>query len=66
MAKPKAPTLYMLISDDKYELPLFVADSLLELSAVCGIPINTIYGTMSRAKRNREWCRFVSVDVSED
>ena len=65
MARPKTPTLYMLISDDKYELPLFVADSLTELSSACGISLNTIYGTMRRAKKNGAWCRFVKVDASE-
>lgn len=65
MARPKEPTLYMLITQDRYELPIYVADSLLELSSACDIPINTIYGTMRRAKKENKWCRFIRVDMTD-
>lgn len=43
MGKSNMRRLYMWVTLDKYELPLFVADSPAELSEVCGARPKTIY-----------------------
>lgn len=65
MAKRDGSALYMLISNDKYELPLCVADSPRELAIACGVPPGSVYSTMSRAKRQRKWCKYIKVDISD-
>lgn len=35
--------IYMMVSDDKYELPLYVADSAQELAEKLGVKKGTIY-----------------------
>lgn len=46
MAKKK--TLWLLVSNDKYRLPLFVADSPIELARHCGVSPSTIESAASR------------------
>ena len=42
--------VYIKVTADKYELPIFVADSVKELSQMCGSSVNTILSTMSHFK----------------
>nr|DAP38879.1 MAG TPA: hypothetical protein [Bacteriophage sp.] len=42
--------VYVAYSKDKYKLPIFVADSPRELSAVVGVDTNTISSVISHAK----------------
>lgn len=46
--KPTPRKIYMCVTQDKYELPVAVADSVTELAKLCGVPRNTIYGCLSR------------------
>lgn len=39
-------TVYMQVTHDKYELPLAVADTVVELSRICGVSTNAIYRTV--------------------
>lgn len=58
--------LYMVVTLDKYELPLYVADSVAELSEWSGNTIGAIYSLMSKAKNGKiKRSRFISVDISE-
>ena len=60
-------TLWMMVSSDKYELPLIVCDSAAELSRIVGVTENTIYSQISRVKAGkRKFCHFVKVRVDID
>lgn len=55
--------MYMLISHDKYELPLAVADTINELAKMLGKNPNTISSIMCHARKKGQWCRYIKVDV---
>lgn len=58
--------LYLWVTMDKYELPLFVADSPRELAEVCGVKPETIYGMASRYKHGKiPRTQYVRVEVDE-
>lgn len=55
--------IYMEIEDDRYELPVCFADSVIELSELCKVPVSTIHSEMSRARKEKRWCRFIKIPV---
>lgn len=58
--------IYLMVSNDKYQLPLFVADSARELSRMSGVPANTIYSMTSKYKHGKiKSSRFICVEVDE-
>lgn len=58
--------LYILVSKDKLELPLAVADSPAELGRMIGVSKSTIDSSISHAKRKGKWCRYIKVKVEDD
>lgn len=40
--------LYLLVTSDKYELPLAVADSMEELARMAGVTVGTVTSSISR------------------
>lgn len=61
----QAKYIYMKVTHDKYELPLFVADTMGELSRMCGTSVaNISHGISNREKRG--WhTAFVRVQREE-
>lgn len=57
--------VYVAYSRDKYKLPLYVADSVQELSAMTGIKKQTISSLISRANRLKKECCYMKVDISD-
>lgn len=57
--------VYMLVSNDKYELPLMVADSVTELAELVGVKRSYISSAMSHAKKKGFKSRYVKVDLKE-
>lgn len=55
--------IYMLVSQDKYELPLFVCDTRDELSDYVGISAKHISEIISHAKKKKQFCRYVRVEL---
>lgn len=56
--------IYMAISQDKYELPLAVADTVVELAKMLGVSKNTIYSTMSKYKAGeRKKPKYIKVKI---
>lgn len=56
--------IYMMVTNDKYELPMCIADSPKELSEMSGYPANTIYCMMSKYKHGKiKFSRFICVEV---
>lgn len=58
--------IWMKISDDKYELPVAVADTVTELAQICGITKETIIAQRSRQKRKGTSCRYLKIEVEDD
>lgn len=57
--------IYMQVITDQYELPVAVADSIVELSKITGSSYDTIIKTIKRAgKKNRK--KYVEVEVNEN
>lgn len=43
--------LYLKVTNDKYELPLIVAEGAKELAEIEGVKVNTIYSSISHYER---------------
>lgn len=61
MRRKKA--VYMLVTQDKYELPLVVADTVTELARLTGVKRNVISSAMSHAKKKGFKSMYVKVLV---
>ena len=57
--------LYMRVSNDRYELPLAVADTRRELAEMCGVTPNLISSCISHAKRKGHRSEYQKVIISE-
>ena len=57
--------VWMLL-DENFDLPLCVCDSATELSKVTGIKKQSIYESMSRAKKLHKPCRYIKVYIEEE
>ena len=55
--------LYMMVTKDRYELPLCVADSLDELAVMVDSTKNSIASAISHAKQKGRKCKYVKVEV---
>ena len=58
--------IFMLITTDRYELPVAVADTVKELAFLIGVSENNIRSAMSKAKKRGTRCRYVRVVVEEE
>lgn len=61
--------IWIAISLDEYELPEAVADSPGSLAEICGVKPSTVTTSASRARTGNTrggFCRFRSVDVTDD
>ena len=58
--------LYMGVTPDKYELPLFVADSLKELSKMSGFDYDSIRHRISKKSSGRnKGIKFIRIEFEE-
>lgn len=58
--------VYMQVTDDKYELPIYVCDSVPELSKLSGRTNDNIHCCLSKVKSGRsKKSIFVKVDIGE-
>lgn len=55
--------IWMAVTPDKYELPVAVADSAIELGKKLGVSKNTIYSCISHAKKNGYKSVYVKVVI---
>lgn len=58
--------VYMLVTPDKYELPLMVCDTMKELARKSGTTPEKIYSAMWKAKNRGSRTQYVRVPVDED
>ena len=57
-------TLYIMVTRDKYELPMIVTESTRELADFAGVRLNAIHCAISNKKNNgRKFSRFVKVEI---
>lgn len=60
-------TLYLYVTNDKYELPLIVADSVRELADTLGKSVHTINSAFCRERQGKiKNTRYKKVDVEDD
>lgn len=59
-------TIVMLVTADKYELPLIVADSVADLAREIGRTPTDLYSAMSHAKKRGGRCKYVRVEVEDE
>ena len=58
--------LYVWISTDKYQLPLFVASSVREMAVVSGFTEGSIKSIISKGRKKKiKNPKFISVEVDE-
>lgn len=65
MMENKKKVLYMLVTNDEYELPLAVADSLAEIAKIAGIKKYSVASLISRSISNKKRCPYVRVEFEE-
>ncbi len=59
--------VWMAVTADKYELPLFIADSAKDLSVIVRVPASTISSAVGhKVKMSRNNMKFVKVEVSDN
>ena len=61
--------VYLLVTKDKFELPLAVADSMYELARICGVTPSTIMNSVSTTSKrqvNNSQYKRVWVSDSDD
>ena len=64
--KPKEQYVWMKVTNDKYELPVLVADSAPELAKMLGCSPNNIYSSLSHAKHQRQNSPYRKVVINEE
>lgn len=58
--------VWLYISNDKYELPLYIADTATELGKFLGLSRTTIYFSYSKYLNNKaKTCRFRKVYIGD-
>lgn len=58
-------TLWLLVTKDKYELPLAVARTANELGKMVGVTGHSILRNVLYCKRRNIKCRYIKVDIEE-
>lgn len=57
--------IWMLVTKDKYELPIAVFDTARELAEYVGLPVNSVLSAISKCKKRGHKCRYVRIKVNE-
>ena len=58
--------VWIKVSNDKYELPIAVADTAEELAEICGVNVNNIHSSRSHAKHRGQKTRYFKVIINEE
>lgn len=64
MAKRKV--VYMKVTNDEYELPEAIADTIAELARIIGVKRNVISSAMSHARKKGFKCSYVKVVIESE
>jgi hypothetical protein len=58
--------VWLMVTHDKYELPIAVADTALELSMIVGCSENNIHASRSHSKTKGVWTPYRRVEIDDD
>lgn len=58
--------VYMKVTDDEYELPLAIADSIPELAEMVGVKPQSIYDSMKHVKSRGSWSPYKKVVMEKE
>lgn len=58
--------VWMKVTDDKYEFPVIIADTAVELAGMLGCTPNNIYSSVSHAKHRMQNSPYRRVEIDED
>ena len=58
--------LYMLVTQDEYELPMIVEDTCVDLARKAEVTLATVHNSTSRRKLYGSKTRFVRVECEDD
>ena len=58
--------LWMKVTRDKYEFPVYIAETQKELAMLCGVNKGSISRAIGEARRNGHRCCYVRVEIEED
>lgn len=58
-------TIWLKVSNDRYELPEIVADSAGQLAQKLGIKKNNIFSAISHARKNGYKCIYRKVEIKD-
>ena len=58
--------VFMKVTNDRYELPLAVADSGYELAKICGVSTNNVYNAIRKARLMGHRCQYIRVEVEDE
>lgn len=58
-------TVWMYVTKDKYELPIYVADSAKELAKLVGTRSDLIHSAIWHAKQRNGRCKYVKVNIDD-
>lgn len=61
-----AQYIYMVVTNDAYEFPVAMANSVHELAKMIGVRPNSISSSMSHARSRGQRCKYVRVELDEE
>jgi len=59
-------TLWMKVTEDEYELPVLICDSVVELAELVGCTPNNIYSCISKSKAQGHNTFYKKVEIDDD
>lgn len=60
-------TVWMLVTKDKYELPVIIAETSTELARMCGVNNRTVISGALRSKSGKvKKSRYIKVEIDDD
>lgn len=57
--------VWMYVTKDKYELPIYVADSVKELAQLVGTSTKHIHSAIWHAQKRNGHCKYVKVNIDD-
>lgn len=62
----KRNKIYMLVTSDKYELPIMVCDTVYEMARKLGVCKHSIWNALLYSKRSGSKSKYVEVIIDDD
>lgn len=59
-------TVYMAVSKDRFELPIAIADSAVELARMLGVNEHTVYKSVWLAETKGKYSKYLRLELNEE